>query len=814
MLKNPEALAEYQDVLQGQLANGIIERVPLQQSDQIRSTVHYMPHHPVIRKGHSTTKVRIVYDGSAKLSDSNLSLNDCLQTGPNLIPKLVDVLLRFRSKRIALTGDIENAFLMIGIRELDRDMLRFLWFNDPQREDSEILELRFTRLVFGLRPSPAILGAVIAHHIHKYQDKYPELVRSIGESLYVDDLITGADSVEEAFQLYKVAKSLMSEAGFNLRKWNSNSSSLLSMIWSHQGKCDDKTVADHQMNSVPPTSYEPDKLLGIQWIHDTDEFKFYLSELKVHAISLPVSKRSVLRVTAAIFDPMGFLSPFVIQLKIMFQKLCINKSHWDDPLPTELAQAWNKLIQELEILQTIAIPRCYFQLEDHPVSIQLHGFSDAAEQAYAAVLYLRTLYSDGSITVRLVASKTKVAPLKKQSIPRLELLGALILARLSQVVISSIPTINERFYWVDSMTVLCWIQNDRVWKQYVQHRVDEIRELSDRKTWKHCPGSLNPADMPSRGIAASELINQTSWWQGPAFLSEPISGWPNTKSCDIGIEAKTEMVKSIPPITLSLLTTGTTFVHRSIDELIKCENYSNLNRLYRVTAYIIRFIKRCRRQFEACGVYISSFEMNNAELVWIKSVQLCSFGREIQYLISPTSPCPILVNQFGLFLDDQQVLRCKGRLNNSSLCLQSKNPAILPHRHRIVELLVLWAHQNIKHSGVSDTLTYLREKYWILKGQQVVRKIIKSCVVCRKLEGPSYPSIPAPDLPSERVSDDPPFTHTGLNFAGPLFAYESKGSEMRVMEKVYICLFTCASTRGIHLELTKGLDVDSFLLAL
>ena len=124
----------------------------------------------------------------------------------------------------------------------------------------------------------AILGAVKAHHIRKYQDKYPELVLSIEESLYVDDLITGADSVEDAFQLYKVAKSLMSEAGFNLRKCNSNSSSLLPMIWSRQGKCDGRTVADHQMNSVPPTAYEPNKLLGIQWIHGTNEFKFCLSE--------------------------------------------------------------------------------------------------------------------------------------------------------------------------------------------------------------------------------------------------------------------------------------------------------------------------------------------------------------------------------------------------------------------------------------------------------------------------------------------------------------------------------------------------------
>ena len=171
------------------------------------------------------------------------------------------------------------------------------------------------------------------------------------------------------------AKLLMSEAGFNLCKWNSNSSSLLSMIRADQGKCDGRTAVDNEMNS---TSYEPDKLLGIQWIHDADQFKFHLSELIVDAKGLQSSKHSVLHITAAIFDPMGFLSPLVIK----FQKLCVNKSHWDDPLPTELTQVWNKLIQELDILQNVAIPRCYFQPEVHLASVQLHGFSDASQHAY------------------------------------------------------------------------------------------------------------------------------------------------------------------------------------------------------------------------------------------------------------------------------------------------------------------------------------------------------------------------------------------------------------------------------------------------
>ena len=164
-------------------------------------------------------------------------------------------------------------------------------------------------------------------------------------------------------------------------------------------------------------------------------------------------------------------------------------------------------------------------------------------------------------------------------------------------------------------------------------------------------------------------------------MKESSSSWPSTELSDIDIEAKAEMVKTIPPITHSLLTTGSPFVHNSIDELINCESYSSLNRLFRITAYVICFIEKCKRQSEAHGNYIFCSEMNYAELVWIKAVQCCSFGHEIHFLTSPSSPCPALVHQFGLFLDDQQVLRCRGRLNNSSLCLQSKNPAILPRQH-------------------------------------------------------------------------------------------------------------------------------------
>ena len=192
--------------------------------------VYYLPHHGVVQQDHSTTKLCIVYDGSAKSTKSDYSLNDCLQVGPNFIPKLFNILIKFRSHPITITSDIEKAFLVIGISSSDRDVLRFLWLEDPMNPNSRVIHLRFTRLVFGLRSSPAVLGAVISHHLKSYKTLYPTAKREIEDCFYVDDLITGASTVEQGFELYQMAKHIMMEVGLNLCKWNSNSSLLIERI--------------------------------------------------------------------------------------------------------------------------------------------------------------------------------------------------------------------------------------------------------------------------------------------------------------------------------------------------------------------------------------------------------------------------------------------------------------------------------------------------------------------------------------------------------------------------------------------------------
>ena len=838
--KDPDLLRDYDRIIREQEQTGIVERVPEEEtaSNVDKGQVYYSPHHAVIRKDRETTKVRIVYDGSAKSSKKELSLNDCLETGDNYIPHIFDMLASFRNNPVGLTADIEKAFLMVSIKEEDRNMLRFLWFDDPSRDTPKIAQFRFKRLLFGIRPSPSILGATIDHHLRLYKQSEPEMAALLRKSLYVDDLLSGAGDDEKALEIYHKSKKIMADGGFNLRKWNSNSQNVMSEISRFERPQEDSIT---QRKAQPDVTIEDDrsyaktttgsassstkddsvvKVLGLNWNTVSDELFFDFSSLHTYAMSLPLSKRSVLKVTAKIFDPMGFLTPFTIGLKILFQELCVGKTNWDETLQGTLLGKWNSLLNEIRCFETVRIPRCYFT--SNPVEIQVHAFCDASEHAYAAVVFLRSCYEDGRIHVRLAASKSKVAPMTKQSIPRLELLGALSLARLVDKFKVSTGDIHKTIYWTDSMTTLCWIKNQRVWKSYVQHRVDEIRNLTTKDSWRHCPGHLNPADLPSRGLTAKALVACETWWKGPNILYLPESEWPEnrTTQSEDGV-ALQEVVKN-PPVTVhSLVNALASMPEKKIDQIIDINRFHDLTKVLRVTALVLKAVKSFKSQVTDKKstvkerMRLNAAELKEAEHLWIRSVQASAFSKEIAFLLSKdhSSAPPAYVTQFGLFLDDG-IIKCKGRLNNALLPVNTRNPILLPAKHEFTWLLIKQSHESVKHGGIRDTLTTLRERYWVLRGREAVKKFTRGCIICRKHEGTPYGPLPPADLPSYRVSEDPPFTHIGLDFAGPLYI-ETKNTEVEVKEsqKVYICLFTCASTRAVHLELTQALSVKSFLLA-
>ena len=319
----------------------------------------------------------------------------------------------------------------------------------------------------------------------------------------------------------------------------------------------------------------------------------------------------------------------------------------------------------------------------------------------------------------LVASKSRVAPIKRQTIPHLELLGALILARL----VSPSATKFLLCCGPDSMTTLSWIKNERIWKQYVGQRVDEIRRLTPTNSWRHCPGEVNPADPPSRGLS-------NAWWNGPNFLRNPVDQWPEmlqpaqTEEDEIQREA----IKNEPVITHSMVNTSSCdSPDHGIEKIIDIERYSNITNLLRVTAYVSRFINNLKMKPQGKSQRnlneLRADELKNAEILWVKSVQKSAFTEELSFLKrndSKSTP-PIREGQFGLFLNEDQTIRCKGRIDNAALPASSKFPILLPPKHPFVNHLVKQAHDLVKHSGVNATLTALRERLWILRGRETVK---------------------------------------------------------------------------------------------
>ena len=365
----------------------------------------------------------------------------------------------------------------------------------------------------------------------------------------------------------------------------------------------------------------------------------------------------------------------------------------------------------------------------------------------------------------------------------------------------------EIINWTDSMTVLCWIANDKLWKQYVMHRVEEIRRLTAKDSWRFCPGTENPADLPSRGVKADDLVSNRLWWDGPEFLHKSEHEWPKHSS-EKPDTALAEEVKKQPVETHSLITKGSKPNPLDITKSLECEIFGTLIRLFRVTAYVLRFInniKKTTKNLKPTKTMkpkgLSASEINAAENIWIRSIQNASFPLEIEYLSGKRhGSIPNRVLQCGLFIDEKGLLRCEGRINKANIPRESKNPILLPSKHPIVDLIVRDVHHQVKHNGIRDTLTTIRERFWLLRGREVVKRILKKCVVCRKVEGAPFGVPPPPDLPPCRVADDPPFTNVGLDFAGPLLVRPDKEvpSSIETPYTIVECLFLSTSLSQVR----------------
>lgn len=772
-LQKDSALKEkYNSAMKEYFTSGVAE---LATSDESEHATYYMPHQAVIREDRLTTKVRIVFDASSSTTPG-MSLNENLEAGENLNPDILALIMNFRKHSVAMTADVEKAFLQISIHEEDRDALRFLWWKNEQCDltKENIVAWRMTRVTFGTTPSSFLLAATIQHHLNKEQQNFPETVEKLRNSIYVDDVMLGAAHENQAKGLYQDAKEIFRRAGMNLRKWTSNSEEMM------------KTFSENQ--DAVPTSSSETNVLGMTWNTDDDTLGYPVKKWMTAEVSERLTKRAVLQESAKVFDPLGFLTPVTVKAKIAIQRLWKTGISWDDPLTDQEEKIWRKWLEEIKSIENIKVPRQYVAKKKHHLNTELHIFSDASPAAYGSAAYMVISYENGDKDTVLILAKSKVSPMKEISLAKLELLGATLSARMWNYIKSNLKQeINLVKFWTDATIVLNWIRKERRREAFVEHRLKEIRNLSAESQWGYVSSNENPADFLTRGVTVEQLSSAEIWWKGPEWLQS--QGSPSYKEPGGNEEAR-EVEILVEYTTEQVAKRG-----------IEIEKFGNYSKMLRVTAWMFRFYSNVQRDKVYGPLNAEEIEAAETRIIWQE--QNVELAKELKKIGAHET-----IRGCEVFTDEQGILRLKGRLQETSMTFNEKHPIVLPGKNHLTKLLIRHVHGETFHGGVRDTLARLRTKFWVIRGRQEVKDVIRTCIICRR-----YNSRPLrqeiPPLPAERVTRTAPFEIVGIDFTGPLQATKTKGEIM----KVYIIIFTCAVTRAVHLETAKDTSAESFMQA-
>lgn len=571
----------------------------------------YLPHHPVIRESSLTTQLRVVFNTSSRTSNAT-SLNDHLLTGPKLQTDLTAVILRWCQFRYIYSADIAKMYQQILVDPRDLNYQRILW---SERDTEQAQAYQLLTVTYGTASAPFLALRVLKQLVKDEGGAFPLAMSVLEDHIYVDDVLFGADDVPLLRQIRNQVCALLQQGQFNLRKWSSNTLKLLSDIdnENHGLACSKALQTDEQV-----------KILGISWSPSLDVFQFRVE----FPTQTPNTKRSILSIVAKMFDPLGWSTPVTIVAKIFLQQLWQIKLDWDDPLPSAFVDKWKDIQSSLTKLNNVQLDR-WIQRGADTVNCELHGFSDASTSTYAAAIYIRVISLAGQVTSMLLISKSKVAPVKTLSVPRLELAAAVLLARLMEFVRTSLHmTTVPCTCWTDSTVILAWVsQHATKWKTFVANRVSEIQSRIPFASWRHVSTVDNPADCASRGIPGESFAAYKIWWQGPSWLLLPASEWssqPDTSKVDTNSEQNPRVISHIV---------------NPVEQWDLATRYSSWPKLIRVTAYVMRYISRLRRRVKRCetpvevNFVLSSEDYKTARDFWVKRIQAEVFPLERDALI-------------------------------------------------------------------------------------------------------------------------------------------------------------------------------------
>jgi len=723
----------------------------------------FLPHHPV----YNTEKIRVVFDASAG-SEAALSLNAHLANGPNLQTDIFSLLLRLRSFRFVICTDIVKMFRQIEVHPDDRKLQCIWWRESPE---SPLRAYELNTVTYGTVNAPFLAMRTLRQLASDESDRFPNAATVIRSGAYMDDLIAGAGSRAAVVTLVRELCALLAAGGFELSKWSSNDPSALREL---DLRSDDRNDPD-----------ETAKVLGLRWSPSPDALRVNVPKIEN---LVTCTKRVVASATAKIFDPLGLLSPFTLTGKILMQELWKLALDWDTPVPPHLKQRFENYVSSWPELFAISVPRYIIDVKD----TCLFCFCDASQLAYAACIYACSATSS-----HLLAARAKVAPLQPITIPRLELCGAELLTKLLRNVLETFPVPATKIKcYTDSEIVLAWLKNDPEKKDvFTCNRLRKILDVTTSDQWSHVRTHENPADLASRGATAAEIVSSVLWWSGPPFVRE------------IRIASENAMIISAP-------VTEPPRKREFISLPAPWSHFSSYPKILRVIAWCRRFIhNRFRTEQARSEPYLSADELRRSEFNLVRLTQSAAYEKEITMLRIHDLPENHRLSALTPFLDDEGVLRIEGRLRHLSASLENRCPAIIPSNSEFAVRLIEYTHESLLHAGSKYVADHLRRRFWIApNARRIVRTLVSKCVRCLRYRRERRPIQLMGHLPSLRVSAAFAFQYTGVDYAGPILTYPHRHARSRI-RKSYIALFTCLSTRAVHLEGVSDMTTEAFLAA-
>ncbi|XP_074641220.1 uncharacterized protein LOC141898970 [Tubulanus polymorphus] len=603
-LKKLDLVGEYVKVMRENIEKGYISEL-----DEKDVEGYFMPHFPVLRNS-ATTPVRIVFDASC----GSPSLNECLYEGPNMIRDLTELLLLFRTRKIALT-DIARAFLCIRLKPDDRKFVKFLWYKNNDVSKSLVPYCANT-IIFGNVSSPFTLAITLQKHLEGYRSL---IASDVMNKLYVDNLLTGVDSEAEALRYYHEAREIMQHGSFTLRQWASNCPAV-----NDQARRD---LVHDQSDSVT--------IFGLKWDPITDTI--FLAGKQFEG-DRDLTKRTITSRAASIFDPLGLIAPLTVPAKRFINKLWVDKD-WDDHLNETEKAEWTTIQQSLVRANNFRLPR--WLGGDINVPITIMTFCDACPKTAIGCV----AYAIQGEKVALLGSKNRVISQKKMA------MGARYAEHICEIYRKEYPEVKT-VYASDSEIALHWLKSNKTLPQFVKNRVDLIRAKSEITAWAHVQTKENAADILSRGATVEEL-QTSSWLTGPDWLKKERENWPLTYVSELNVSSTCVMTAALET-DCEFAPDNRSLPVQDIAATIDVNEHNNYNNLLRVTALVNRAFKpgiNNRRD-------LSAADINTAEHMWIRSAQRAAYRDCYDYLAAPVNKqkkmkCPATVSQLGFYINRQ-----------------------------------------------------------------------------------------------------------------------------------------------------------------